>query len=104
MSRHRFDPFSFLFGAAFIIVAVGSLSGTRLGKFRPEAFWSISVVATGVALVVWAIIAIARRDRPAVAAYTAGSSTSEPGEQATAIGTSDGEPADEDASDEHPTL
>ena len=101
MSRHRFDPFSFLFGAAFFIISLGSLSGTRLGAFHPEAFWSLGVVGTGIALVVWAIIAIARRDR---AAAMTEPSLDEPSGAVPTMASGGDEPTDEDASDERPTL
>jgi hypothetical protein len=64
MKRHRFDPFAFLFGAAFLTigltVAFGASGAGALELFRS---WPAAIIATGFVLVAWTV---ARVLRPAV--------------------------------------
>lgn len=55
MKRHRFDPFSFLFGAVFLGVALAFLFGEPgEGSVRPTRLWPAAVAVIGLTLVVWA--------------------------------------------------
>ncbi len=64
MTRHRFDPFAFLFGAMFLTVGLSVASGASgadvLDLFRT---WPTAVIVTGFVLVAWTV---ARVLRPAV--------------------------------------
>jgi hypothetical protein len=55
VKRHRFDPFSFLFGAVFLTVG-GSFLFRPNGATaaHPAALWPLAVVIVGSTLVVWA--------------------------------------------------
>jgi hypothetical protein len=66
MKRHRFDPFSFLFGALFLTVGGSFLFGsTGATAVRPFRSWPAAVVVVGLVLVAWAV---ARAVRPGSAA------------------------------------
>ena len=55
MKRHRFDPFSFLFGAVFLTVGGTFLfASTGTTAAHPAALWPLTVVIVGSTLVVWA--------------------------------------------------
>ena len=55
MKRHRFDPFSFLFGAVFLTVGGTFLFGSKgATAAHPAALWPLAVVIVGSTLVVWA--------------------------------------------------
>jgi hypothetical protein len=63
MKRHRFDPFSFLFGALFLTVGCSFLFGnTGATAVHPFRSWPAAVVVMGLVLVAWAV---ARAVRPA---------------------------------------
>jgi hypothetical protein len=98
VTRHRFDPLSFLFGVAFIIVALGSLEGGHIGGLRTESISSLSVAALGATLVVWAIVAIARKDPPAVAASDP---IRDPGDPVSMPAPTEDEPATDHEPDQH---
>jgi hypothetical protein len=56
LKRHRFDPFSFLFGAIFLSVTISLLlNGDGATAFRPARLWSASLAIIGVGLAGWAI-------------------------------------------------
>jgi hypothetical protein len=68
MKGHRFDPFSFLFGALFLVVGVTFLfGGSGLDVARPERMWAAATVAVGVTLAVWAVARTIRKEPPSVA-------------------------------------
>lgn len=69
MKRHRFDPFSFLFGALFLIVGGTFLfGGSGLEVARPERMWAAATVVVGVALAAWAVARTIRKEPSARAA------------------------------------
>lgn len=56
MKRHRFDPFSFLFGAVFLTVGSTFLFASNGATAAdPAAVWPRAVVIIGSTLVVWAV-------------------------------------------------
>jgi hypothetical protein len=68
MKRHSFDPFSFLFGAVFLMVGVSFLlsrSGPQAG--RPIRLWPAAVVLVGLVLSAWAVARAIRPASPAAA-------------------------------------
>jgi len=48
--RHRFDPFAFVFGAAFVFLAVFVLTGNSLGDLR--GLWAVAIPSAVVALLI----------------------------------------------------
>lgn len=63
MKRHRFDPFSFLFGALFLVVGGTFLfGGSGLEVARPERMWVAAAVVVGVSLAVWAVARTIRKE------------------------------------------
>ena len=65
MKRHRFDPFSFVFGALFLVVGATFLfGGSGLTAARPVRMWPAGTIVVGVSLAVWAVaLAIHREPR-----------------------------------------
>jgi hypothetical protein len=56
MRRHRFDPFSFLFGAVFVTIGATILFGASgSGNVRAVHVWPAVIVVVGAALALWAI-------------------------------------------------
>lgn len=53
MKRHRFDPFSFLFGALFFTVGASALFATGAQAMNPGRLWAIATIAAGGTLVMW---------------------------------------------------
>ena len=73
MRRHRFDPFSFVFGALFVTVGATFLfGGTRVGDVHPVRLWPAAIAVVGITL---AISAAARLLRPAEALDGEGAAT-----------------------------
>jgi hypothetical protein len=61
MKRHRFDPFSFLFGAVFLTVGLTVASGgSGVDAVRPFRAWPTAVVLTGLVLVLWTVSRVVR--------------------------------------------
>jgi hypothetical protein len=70
MKRHRFDPFSFLFGALFLTVGCSFLfASPGPTAVRPFGSWPAAVVVAGLVLVGWAV---ARAVRPGAVAVRPG--------------------------------
>jgi hypothetical protein len=66
MKRHRFDPFSFLFGALFLVVGGTFLfGGSGLDVARPARMWAAAAVVVGVSLAAWAVMRVVRKEPPA---------------------------------------
>ena len=63
MKRHRFDPFSLVFGALFLGLAISFSLGSTIGDAR-HAWWPVFAILVGSALVAWAISAVLRDRRP----------------------------------------
>jgi hypothetical protein len=84
VKRHRFDPFSFLFGALFLVVGGTFLFGrSGLDVARPERMWAGATAVIGVTLAVWAVSRAIRRataeeDRGDTDAVTSGAEDPDP--------------------------
>jgi hypothetical protein len=63
MRRHRFDPFSLLFGALFVGMGVSFLLGSTIVDAR-RAVWPVFAILVGGAFVAWAVTAVIRERRP----------------------------------------
>jgi hypothetical protein len=63
MRRHRFDPFSLLFGALFVAVGISFLFGSTVMQAR-HSLWPVLAIAVGLTFVVWATLTVVR-DRSA---------------------------------------
>jgi hypothetical protein len=110
MKRHRFDPFSFLFGAVFLTLGCSFLFGASgATAVRPFRAWPAAVVAVGLVLVAWAVARVLRPESggPHVSSPPTGDAVSaEPsselfnGETHTAL--RNGEPPSEDVSEDRP--
>jgi hypothetical protein len=88
VKRHRFDPFSFLFGALFVTVGASAIFAEGAGAVNPGRLWAIATVAAGGTLVAWVVtrsIADPLRRREDEAGIETGSDAgiSEPGVTAT---------------------
>jgi hypothetical protein len=78
MSRHRFDPFSFLFGALFLTVGLTvATGGSGVDAVRPFRSWPTAVILTGLVLVVWAASRVLRPEAGESPAELDGTDTSE---------------------------
>lgn len=53
MKRHRFDPFSFLFGALFFTVGASAIFANGAQAVNPGRLWAIATIAAGGTLVMW---------------------------------------------------
>ena len=62
MKRHRFDPFSLVFGALFSGLAISFSLGSTIGDAR-DAWWPVFAILVGSALVAWAVSALLRDRR-----------------------------------------
>ncbi len=63
MKRHRFDPFSFVFGALFLVVGATFLfGGSGLTAARPVRMWPAATIVVGVTLAVWAVARAIHRE------------------------------------------
>ena len=61
MKRHRFDPFAFLFGAAFLTIGLTvATGGSGADAVRPFRSWPAAVILTGVVLVLWTASRVVR--------------------------------------------
>jgi hypothetical protein len=97
MKRHRFDPFSFLFGALFLTVGCSFLfASTGATAVRPFRSWPAAVVVVGLVLVAWAV---ARAVRPGSAGPAP--ALADDAAVATSPDLFDGETAGATAADEH---
>ncbi len=59
MKRHRFDPFSLLFGALFVAVGLSFLLGSTIVQAR-HSLWPLLAIAVGCTFVAWAIVSVVR--------------------------------------------
>ena len=67
MKRHRFDPFSFLFGALFVTVGATFLFGsTRVGDVHPARLWPAALAVVGATLALSAAARLLRLAAEAV--------------------------------------
>jgi hypothetical protein len=63
MKRHRFDPFSALFGAVFTSVGIAFVLGSSLSQVR-AALWPVVALIVGSTFVAWAVIVVVHDRRP----------------------------------------
>ncbi|MGZ4132394.1 MAG: hypothetical protein ACXVWF_05060 [Actinomycetota bacterium] len=63
MKRHRFDPFSLLFGAIFLSVGMSFLAGSTIAEAW-HGVWPMIAVVVGATLAAWAVAASFRDLRP----------------------------------------
>jgi hypothetical protein len=63
MKRHRFDPFSLLFGAIFLSVGVSFVAGSTIGEAW-HSVWPMLAVIVGVTLAAWAAAAAVHERQP----------------------------------------
>jgi hypothetical protein len=69
VKRHRFDPFSFVFGALFLVVGATFLfGGSGLTAARPVRMWPAATVVVGVTLAAWAVARAIHREPKSTAA------------------------------------
>ena len=67
MKRHRFDPFSFVFGALFLIIGATFMAGGEgIHAVRAVRLWPATIVVIGLTLAIWAAGRAIHRE-PAVA-------------------------------------
>ena len=59
MRRHRFDPFSLLFGAGFAGVGLAYLLGSTIADTR-RVVWPIVALVVGGTIVAWGVATILR--------------------------------------------
>jgi hypothetical protein len=71
LRRHRFDPFSLLFGALFVGVGISFLLGSTIVSTR-HSLWPVLAIAVGCTFVAWAVVAIVRDQRSATASAVTG--------------------------------
>jgi hypothetical protein len=63
VKRHRFDPFSLLFGAIFVSVGVSFLAGSTIAE-ASDSVWPMTAVVLGATLAAWAVATVLRERRP----------------------------------------
>jgi hypothetical protein len=63
MKRHRFDPFSLLFGSLFVAVGMSFMLGSTIVRAR-HSLWPVLAIAVGCTFVAWAIVWVVRDLRP----------------------------------------
>lgn len=59
MRRHRFDPFSLLFGSLFVAVGLSFLLGSTVVR-AGHSLWPVLAIAVGCTFVAWAIVWVVR--------------------------------------------
>ena len=94
MKRHRFDPFSFVFGALFLVVGATFLfGGSGLTAARPVRMWPAGTIVVGVSLAVWAVARAIRHEPMSIAvdaAPTEGGELEEAASDAARVSSTDG--------------
>jgi hypothetical protein len=97
VKRHRFDPFSFVFGGLFLVVGATFLfGGSGLTAARPVRMWPAGTIVVGVTLVVWAVARAIHREPVSIAVHEVPAGDAEP--EGTVPETAS---ASADASEEH---
>ena len=69
MRRHRFDPFSLVFGATFLAIGTAFVAGSTIDEAW-RSIWPMVTAIVGVTLVAWAVLSVlgeARRKEGTVA-------------------------------------
>ena len=67
MRRHRFDPFSLLFGALFAGIGLTYLFGSTIADTK-GVIWPMFALIVGGTIIAWGIGTIVREQRPVAAA------------------------------------
>jgi len=57
MRRHRFDPFSLVFGATFLAIGTAFVAGSTIDEAW-RSIWPMVAAIVGVTLVAWAILSV----------------------------------------------
>jgi formate/nitrite transporter FocA (FNT family) len=65
--RHRFDPFSLLFGALFAGIGLSYLLGSTIADTK-RVIWPMFSVIVGGTIVAWGVTTIVRQQRPVTSA------------------------------------
>jgi hypothetical protein len=63
MKRHRFDPLSFLLGAAVLVVGLPFLLSGDFPVIRPSRIWPLALIGVGLVLGAWALASVLNRTR-----------------------------------------
>ena len=72
MRRHRFDPLSFLLGAALLVVALPFLLSGDFPVIRPSRIWPLALIGVGLVLGAWALASVLSRTKTAAPAEALG--------------------------------
>jgi len=70
MKRHRFDPLSFLLGAALLVVGLPFLLTGDFPVIRPSRIWPLALIGVGLVLGAWALASVFNRTKAAAPAET----------------------------------
>ena len=92
MKRHRFDPLSFLLGAALLVVGLPFLLSGDFPVIRPSRIWPLALIGVGLVLGAWALASVLNRTKTVAPAETLAEGTAEYPEPTAREAT----PADED--------
>ncbi len=65
MKGHRFDPLSFLLGAALLVVGLPFLLSGDFPVIRPSRIWPLALIGVGLVLGAWALASVLNRTRTA---------------------------------------
>jgi hypothetical protein len=63
MRRHRFDPLSFLLGAALLVAGLPFLLSADFPVIRPSRIWPLALIGVGLVLGAWALASVLNRTR-----------------------------------------
>ena len=64
MKRHRFDPFSFVFGALFVGLSVAVLNGASLGDLQGVWAWVVPTLVVAALIIGYSLRAALTRPTP----------------------------------------
>ena len=70
MKRHRFDPLSFLLGAAVLVVGLPFLLNGDFPVIRPSRIWPLALIGVGAVLGAWALASVLNRTKVAAPSET----------------------------------
>jgi hypothetical protein len=63
MKRHRFDPLSFLLGAALLVVGLPFLVSSDFPVIQPSRIWPLALIGVGLVLGAWALASVLNRSK-----------------------------------------
>jgi hypothetical protein len=70
MRRHRFDPLSFLLGAALLLAGLPFLLSGDFPVIRPSRIWPLALIGVGLVLGAWALASVLNRTKVEAPAET----------------------------------